>query len=350
MRVVYLLSASGNPLYGGQYELNSRYQTYGQHSFIYDLVRAAARRGILVDLLIDGRDTFPLTVPLASSCDVHDFATAPSLALADADFALVDEIPEHLLNVLPDHVRAFCIVHNAAADYSGAMKRRCTKFLCMTETAFRYQSRSIPIEQLVLIRQGVDLERFLPKPRSSGPSPDPRVLVYSRMDQEKETTKRSVIEQLVQTGVEVTVLGAGEAFWRISDEFGDQVTLINHIPCHSIHRFLTDFDVIVSSGRGAMEALASGIPTLCAGFEYAGLITPENIQTLLETNLTGYGFGIPVSAIAEDVARAMLVSPTVCRRLAEEHLAVDRYLDQLLALFSNTACQTSRRVEDQRAR
>ena len=99
----------------------------------------------------------------------------------------------------------------------------------------------------------------------------------------------------------MTVLGAGEAFWRISDDFGDQVTLINHIPCHSIHRFLTDFDVIVSSGRGAMEALASGIPTLCAGFQYAGLITPENIQTLLETNLTGYGFGIPVSAIADDV-------------------------------------------------
>ena len=166
MRVVYLLSSSGNPLYGGQYELNSRYQTYGQHSFIYDLVRAASRRGILVDLLIDGRDTFPLTVPLASSCDVHDFETAPSLALADADFALVDEIPEHLLNVLPDHVRAFCIVHNAAADYPDAMKRRCTKFLCMTETAFRYQSRTIPIEKLVLIRQGVDLERFMPKPRS----------------------------------------------------------------------------------------------------------------------------------------------------------------------------------------
>ena len=350
MRVVYLLSSSGNPLYGGQYALTSRYQTYGQHSFIYDLVRAAARRGILVDLLIDGRDTFPLTVPLASSCDVHDFATAPSLALADADFALVDEIPAPLLNVLPQHVRAFCIVHNAAADYPDAMKQRCTTFLCMTETAFRYQSRTIPIEQLVLLRQGVDLERFMPKPRSSGPSPDPRVLVYSRMDQEKETTKLSVIEQLVETGFEVTVLGAGEAFWRISDEFGDQVTLINHIPCHSIHRFLTDFDVIVSSGRGAMEALASGIPTLCAGFDYAGLITSDNIQTLLETNLTGYGFGIPVAAITDDVARAMLVSATVCRRLAEEHLAVDRYLDQVLDLFGNSECKTSWQAEDHRAR
>src|SRR3954470_12771936 len=335
MRVAYLLSSSGNPLYDGQYELNSRYQTYGQHSFIYDLVRAASRRGILVDLLIDGRDAFPLTVPLASSCDVHDFETAPPLALADADFALVDEIPEYLLSVLPDHVPAFCIVHNAAADYPDAMMQRCTTFLCMTETAFRYQSRTIPIEKLVLIRQGVDLERFMPKPRSLGPSRDPRVLVYSRMDQEKETTKLSVIEQLVKTNAQVTVLGAGEAFWRISDNFGDQVTLINYIPCHSIHRFLTDFDVIVSSGRGAMEALASGIPTLCAGYQYAGLITPENIQTLLETNLTGYGFGIPVSAITDDVERAMLVSPTVSRRLAEEHLAVDRYLDQLLDVVGN---------------
>jgi hypothetical protein len=350
MRVVYLLSSSGNPLYDGQYELDSRYQTYGQHSFIYDLVRAASRRGILVDLLLDGRDTFPLTVPLASSCDVHDFETVPLLALAGADFALVDEIPELLLGVLPDHVPAFCIVHNAAADYPDAMKRRCTKFLCMTETAFRYQSRTIPIEKLVLIRQGVDLERFMPKPRSLEPSRDPRVLVYSRMDHEKETTKRSVIEQLLRTSAEVTVLGAGEAFWRMSDDFGDQVTLINHIPCHSIHRFLTDFDVIVSSGRGAMEALASGIPTLCAGYQYAGLITPENIQTLLETNLTGYGFGIPVSAIADDVDRALRVSPSVCRRLAEEHLAVDRYLDQLLEVFGNVECAAGQRAEVQCAR
>src|SRR5215213_3576736 len=129
MRVVYLLSSSGNPLYGGQYELNSRYQTYGQHSFIYDLVRAASRRGILVDLLINGQDSFPLTVPLASCCDVHDFAAAPPLA--DVDFALVDEIPESLLTVLPDHVPAFCIVHNAGAEYPDAIKQRCTTFLCM---------------------------------------------------------------------------------------------------------------------------------------------------------------------------------------------------------------------------
>src|SRR5215213_6072672 len=229
MRVVYLLASSGNPLYNGQYELNSRYQTYGQHSFIYDLVRAASRRGILVDLLLDGRDTFPLTVPLASSCDVHDFETAPLLALAGADFALVDEIPEHLLGVLPDHVPAFCIVHNAAADYPDAMMQRCTTFLCMTETAFRYQSRTIPIEKLVLIRQGVDLDRFVPKPRPSGPSRNPRVLVYSRMDHEKEATKLSLIEKLVRTSAQVTVLGAGETFWRISDDFGEQVTLINHI-------------------------------------------------------------------------------------------------------------------------
>ena len=45
MRLVYLLSSSGNPLYDGESQLDSRYQTYGQHSFIYDLVKSRLPAG-----------------------------------------------------------------------------------------------------------------------------------------------------------------------------------------------------------------------------------------------------------------------------------------------------------------
>ena len=332
MRLLYLVSTAGNRLYDGKHEIQARYQTCGQHSFIYDLIAAASRRGIIVDLVVDGLDAFPLAAPLASFCNVHDLAQASSL---DApDFALVDEIPPHLLDVLPSYVPAFCIVHNAAAHYPHALQTRCFRFVCMTETAVRHQTRSIPREKLVLIHQGVDTERFRLRPRKSSPSDCPRVLVYSRMDGEKESAMVAVIERLLATDVRLTVVGAGEAFWRISDRFGTQMTLINHIPCHSIHHFMPEFDVVVSSGRGAMEALASGVPALCAGFEYAGLVTRENIRRLLETNLTGYGFGIDLSAISEDVRRTRLVSPLACRHLAEEHCSVDRFLDQLLYTFS----------------
>ena len=35
MNLLYAVSAQGNPLYQGKFGLHGRYQTYGQHSFIY---------------------------------------------------------------------------------------------------------------------------------------------------------------------------------------------------------------------------------------------------------------------------------------------------------------------------
>jgi glycosyltransferase involved in cell wall biosynthesis len=341
-RMVYLLSATGNPLYDGRYRLYSRYQTSGQHSFIFDLFRAASRRGLSIDLLIEGLDDFSLTAPLEPYCNIFDVATVPSFA--ETDFALIDEVSERLLEVLPVEVPAFCVVHDAATNYSPAMQRRCRGFLCMTEAALRYQARSIVAEKLMLIRQGVDLERFRPRLPPSRSSRCPRVLVSSRLDEEKQPTMLSVIDQLVRSNARVTVLGPGDAFWQLSDEYGAQITLIDHIPCHSIHHFLPDFDVVVASGRGAMEALACGIPTLCAGFAYAGLITAQNLSRLLETNLTGYGFGTDGSRVSEDVERALLVDGVTCRRLAEAHCSVDRYLDQLLCVVA-----ASERIAPQRS-
>jgi hypothetical protein len=40
MNLLYALSAESNPLYQGKFGLHGRYQTYGQHSFIYDLIAA----------------------------------------------------------------------------------------------------------------------------------------------------------------------------------------------------------------------------------------------------------------------------------------------------------------------
>ena len=113
MRVVYLLSSSGNLLYGGQYELNSRYQTYGQHSFIYDLIRAAARRGILVDLLIDGRDTFPLTVPRHPPVTFTTSRRRHHLHLQTQTSHWWTK-SSSICSTCCRIMRAFCIVHNAA--------------------------------------------------------------------------------------------------------------------------------------------------------------------------------------------------------------------------------------------
>ena len=58
MNLLYAVSAQGNPLYQGKFGLHGRYQTYGQHSFIYDLIAAAYRRGERVTLLVEGLSGF----------------------------------------------------------------------------------------------------------------------------------------------------------------------------------------------------------------------------------------------------------------------------------------------------
>src|SRR5258708_37092095 len=60
MNLLYAVSAQGNPLYQGKFGLHGRYQTYGQHRFIYDLIAAAYRRGVRVTLLVEGLRAFPL--------------------------------------------------------------------------------------------------------------------------------------------------------------------------------------------------------------------------------------------------------------------------------------------------
>jgi hypothetical protein len=97
-----------------------------------------------------------------------------------------------------------------------------------------------------------------------------------------------VLEQLLRCDVRLTMLGDGDAFWKISDQYGGDLTLINHIPCHSIHNFLLHFDIVASAGRGILEALACGIPALCAGYEYGGPVLPSNIRRHMEVNITGY--------------------------------------------------------------
>jgi glycosyltransferase involved in cell wall biosynthesis len=334
VHIVYLVSATNNLLYEGRYQLGSRYQTYGQHSFIYDLVVSASRRGIKISLLVQGLDRFPLSSPLAPYCDLTEVEKAPSME--QADLILIDVIPEPLIRLLPPSVPAFCVVHNASMNYSEDFQVRCNRFLCMTEVALRHLSKRLVHSKAALIHQGVDMQRFRPKIHDTTlESGKTRVLIYSRMNSAKQRVVSGVVENLIPENVELTVLGDGDAFWHVSDRFGTDLTLINHIPCHSIHRFLLNYHVIISSGRGAMEGLASGVPVLCAGLGYGGPVLPENIRHLLKRNLTGYGLGCETTAILSDLSVAMSLDWRTCRRMAEDYCSADRFIDQLIEVYAS---------------
>jgi hypothetical protein len=99
LNVLYAVSAQSNPLYQGKFGLHGRYQTYGQHSFIYDLIAAAYRRRVRVTLVVEGLSAFPLAEPLKKYARVFEMDGAPSLG--PIDLILVDEPTDKLVMSLP---------------------------------------------------------------------------------------------------------------------------------------------------------------------------------------------------------------------------------------------------------
>ena len=103
MNLLYAVSAQGNPLYQGKFGLHGRYQTYGQHSFIYDLIAAAYRRGVRVTLLVEGLSGFPLAEPLKKYAHAFELDEAPQLGTVDLVLLDRDQATEPAARPAADH-------------------------------------------------------------------------------------------------------------------------------------------------------------------------------------------------------------------------------------------------------
>ena len=89
------------------------------------------------------------------------------------------------------------------------------------------------------------------------------------------------------------------------------------------------FDIVASAGRGVLEALACGLPALCAGYEYGGPVLPNNIRQHMEVNITGYRMAADLAGMPEDIAVAMALEQKTCRLMASEHGSVETFLDRI---------------------
>lgn len=331
--LLYALSAEGNMLYHGKNKLHDRYESRGQHSFIYDFLVGANRSGAKTDLIVQGTDVFPLTDALKPVCTVYDFYDTP-LSSLECSGVIVDEISEATFAAIPAHVPKICIIHNAFAAYAPAFIDQCDFFIAMTETSFQHQRKTIPESKLRLLNQGVDLERFLHVSDPDKKAPGiPRVLISARL----EDGKTEIIDRMIhlldhENCFDVTVLGSGDHFWKLSSKYGKNITFINHIPCYTLHNFLRTFDVVISSGRAVMEAMACGIPTLCAGFGYGGIVNESNVEMLLQKNLTGAGLGPDVRGFLEHINSSLQMDRNTCRKLAEQYFSIENFITGVLAL------------------
>lgn len=330
LKLVYFISAGNNELYGGRHFCGGRYMSYGQQSFLYDFALTAARLGVDLRLLVENEENLPILRPLARVLPINTPANVDHCWWRNS-VILFDTITLEALSRVPKDVPGMGIVHDSSFNYPPAFVARCERLLCMSAAAIRGQAKRVPADKLALMGQGVDLRRFLPRSKTHHGSA-PRILLYGRLEGPRKETLIAVARELVQLGMNLTILGGGEGFWQLSDTCGTKAVLIHHIPCHSIHGFLPEFDLVVSSGRGAMEALACDIPVLCAGFGYAGLITPSNIKANQWVNMTGFGLDADLSGIKDHIAAAMEMPEGECRRIAENCFAMEQSVKRVMAI------------------
>jgi glycosyltransferase involved in cell wall biosynthesis len=333
MHLLYLVSARRNPLYGGKFLLNGRYRTYGQHSFLYDFAAACHRGGHQMDIFVDDLQEFPIALPLTAYCRIHNASEIADVR-HEWSVALLDLADSQLLSILPAYLRTICIVHNPYQIIPVETLDRCDLLMCLSEYAFEEKIKIIQRAKLALNPQGIDLGRFTVSHVAEARRGRTRVLVYSRLDAEKRDAVQQTIRALAQLDVDLTVLGDGEEFWSISDDLGRDVTLINFIPCHCIHRILGNYDLVVSSGRGVMEAMACGKPVICAGRSYGGPVLEENIERLRRVNFTkSDGSNSDIGNLRAHIEAALSLRPETCRRLAERLFDVESFVRGVSALI-----------------
>jgi hypothetical protein len=328
MHITYLLDGSENALYDGKHALEGRFHTHGQQTYILDLITALARQGHTVRVAARGAERLPVLATL----DRLPQVTVSAELGGGTDLLLVDEAPDEMVAAFDSTSPAFVIVHDAAAQSSPYLIERCSRFVCMTGNALRAQRRRIPSDKCVLLTQGIDLHRFHPVPSWAVPD-RPRVLMYCRLDSGRQDILTALIANLDRQALAVRVVGDGPGFWGLEQRFGDEILLMNHVPNRSIPLLLRDTDVVVSLGRGAMEAMASGLPVLCAGYGYAGLITAANLPALLDRNLTAYGYDRHPRMVMDDVRAALATPSGAMRALAEQHFSADVSAERLVALM-----------------
>lgn len=73
-----------------------------------------------------------------------------------------------------------------------------------------------------------------------------------------------------------------------------------------------------------MESLSCGVPAICAGFGYGGVVSDENVSELMHYNLTGWRSIRSINSIRDDVEKARRIPSSECRSLAERYFDGDQ--------------------------
>lgn len=174
----------------------------------------------------------------------------------------------------------------------------------------------IPPEQVRVILNFVDLERFRPR----GPLPEcpRRALVFSNYASE-ETHLPPIREACVRAGIELEVIG-----------------LASGRPSREPEAVLGDYDLVFAKGRAALEALAVGAAVvLCDATGCGPLVTTANLPGLRRLNFGIRALRHPATPelLGAEIARYDPDDAATASRRIREEAGRESAVTDLLALY-----------------
>nr|WP_319512122.1 hypothetical protein [uncultured Draconibacterium sp.] len=329
MKISYIVSSKNNPLYDGGFSINNSYKTFGQHSFIYDLVHGFRNNNHDVVIYTDEVLAFPLT-NIFHTQDIEVFQIEEHSEIC-SDIIFLDTIEDEILcrNVLVGFKIA--IIHNYLIKHSTLLYELSDCILCMTEMAKKRQSSLYSSNKFVVVNQAVDSVRFKPKEKLEK-NQFKSVLIYSRMDKYKGKIYEPIIEYLIESNFSTSIMGDGSVFQYFKEKFKGLITPLNHVPCYNIHDIIEEHDIIISNGRGVMEGLMANKPTIAAGIRYCGLINSSNITFHLQSNFTGSHLKTNEILIEKDIEKINAKKQIESRYLSMKYFDINDFVNKIFKL------------------
>lgn len=211
----------------------------------------------------------------------------------------------------------------------------------------------VPPSHIRVIGNGVYTARFRPRPKESD---DFTILTVGRQDEDSALAATLLcriaprLAQAVGHPVRVVIVGGGAALPRLR-ALADEANRAASAPvvqllgvCADTAPLFAACHVFVGVSRAAMEALASGIPTILCGNEgYLGPLTPANLSLARRTNLCGRGTDAPrEDMLLRDLVRVISLSEqerqrlgTWGRKVALRHFSAEQMMKETLAVYAS---------------
>ena len=204
----------------------------------------------------------------------------------------------------------------------------------------------VPESHISITINGIDTQRFSPdvsgdRVRQELSLTDgPTVVHVSRMDGVVDLVARQLIAlapRLAQEvpGIQLVLAGGGVSYPKLKEE-ADRANeaigrrcLILTGPRTDINEILAAGDLFVGVSRAALEAMATGLPTVMAGAQgWGGLFDQDLLDTAVSSNFCFRSQALPTEdALAQASVRGLALSPEEKKRLGEygRQVILDRY-------------------------